>query len=70
MQKRIQFSKVTWPRGPYINQVSNAAKNLIQRLLARTPDARLQGEAVMQHEWFKSIDWDALHARKVCSGPA
>jgi serine/threonine protein kinase len=65
VKKRIQFSKVTYPRGPYVANVSNAAKNLIQRLLARSPEQRLQGEAVMQHEWFKAIDWAALRARKV-----
>jgi serine/threonine protein kinase len=69
VKKRIQFSKVTWPKGPYVNQVSNAAKNLIQRLLAKSPEQRLQGQAVMEHEWFRDMDWDALKARQVGQAP-
>jgi serine/threonine protein kinase len=67
VKKRIQFGKVTWPRGHYVNNVSNAAKNLIQRLLAKSPEQRLQSQAVKDHEWFRSIDWEALYARKVCT---
>ena len=65
VKKRILNGKVTWPRGPYTNAVSNAAKNLMQRLLAKSPEQRLRGEAVMQHEFFRSIDWDALRLRQV-----
>lgn len=69
VKKKIQNSKVLWPKGPYCAQVTNAAKNLIQRLLAKTPSQRLQGGAVMEHEWFKGIDWAALMARQVLPPP-
>ena len=65
VKRKIQAGKVTWPRGTYTNPVSNAAKNLIQRLLVRDPAHRLRGEAVMGHEWFRALDWDAQLARKV-----
>jgi serine/threonine protein kinase len=45
------------------------AKNLIQRLLGKSPEQRLQREAVKEHEWFRPkrfcfIDWEALYAPK------
>jgi serine/threonine protein kinase len=65
VKRKIQHGKVAWPKGAYVNPVSTQAKNLIQRLLAKLPDQRLTGEEVLQHEWFRDIDWEALLARKV-----
>jgi serine/threonine protein kinase len=65
VKKKILNSKVVWPKGQFVNCVSAAARNLIQRLLAKHPDARLTGEAVMAHEWFREIDWERLGRREV-----
>lgn len=65
VKKRILNSKIVWPKGPFVNSLSPVAKNLIQRLLAKSPEARLTGEAVMEHDWFKGIDWEKLERREV-----
>lgn len=65
VKKRILNGKVIWPKGQFVNMLSPAAKNLIQRLLAKSPEQRLTGEAVMQHDWFKGLDWDKLERREV-----
>lgn len=65
VKRRILSGKVAWPRGPFVAVASNSAKNLIQRLLAKSPEARLAGEAVKQHDWFKGLDWDKLERREV-----
>jgi serine/threonine protein kinase len=70
VKKRILNSKIVWPKGPFVNTLSPAAKNLIQRLLTKSPDLRLTGDAVMEHEWFKGIDWDRLERREVCPAAA
>ena len=67
VKKRILNSKIVWPKGPFVNTLSTPAKNLIQRLLAKSPEARLTGQAVKEHEWFKGLDWDKLERREVCS---
>lgn len=67
VKKRILNGKVQWPKGKFVAVLSPAAKNLIQRLLAKSPDQRLTGEAVMQHEWFKGIDWGKLERREIPS---
>ena len=66
VKRRILSGKVVWPRGPFVAVASNSAKNLIQRLLAKSPDARLAGDAVKHHDWFKGLDWDKLERREVC----
>lgn len=70
MKKRILNGKVQWPKGKFVAVLSPTAKNLIQRLLAKSPDQRLTGEAVMQHEWFKGIDWGKLERREVRNRPS
>ena len=65
VKRRILAGKVVWPRGPFVAVASGAAKNLIQRLLAKSPDQRLAGDAVKEHEWFKGLDWDKLERREV-----
>lgn len=69
VKRRILSGKVAWPKGPFVAVASAAAKNLIQRLLAKTPEHRLAGDAVMQHEWFKDLDWGKLERREVRCSP-
>eukprot|EP00892_Ulva_mutabilis_P008167 jgi/Ulvmu1/5722/UM024_0075.1 len=67
VKRRILSGKVVWPKGPFVAVATSGAKNLIQRLLAKSPEQRLAGEAVMQHDWFKDIDWGALERREIPS---
>eukprot|EP00798_Chlamydomonas_sp_ICE-L_P009762 gene9762-7637_t len=50
--------------------MSDAARDLISRLLERKPVKRigmLKGQAadVKNHPWFKGFDWDALSSRRM-----
>eukprot|EP00191_Tetraselmis_sp_GSL018_P002817 CAMPEP_0177614176 /NCGR_PEP_ID=MMETSP0419_2-20121207/22512_1 /TAXON_ID=582737 /ORGANISM="Tetraselmis sp., Strain GSL018" /LENGTH=708 /DNA_ID=CAMNT_0019111209 /DNA_START=131 /DNA_END=2257 /DNA_ORIENTATION=- len=52
---------------PYM---SEAAKDLILRLLVRKPAKRLgmlsgRAQDIKEHKWFEGLDWDALEARKM-----
>lgn len=67
VKRRIQNSKVVWPRGPHTPVVTNDAKNLIQRLLCKLPRERITGPDVMRHPWFKNMNWEALKKRQVPS---
>ena len=47
-----------------------AWQDLVTRLLERKPSRRLGmgpggADDVRRHKWFDSLDWDALHARKL-----
>ena len=68
VKKRIQHGKVVWPKGRFVNPVSKASKDLIVKLLNKSPAERLGAngvEDVMAHPFFKSINWVTLLARKV-----
>lgn len=44
---------------------SSAARDLIARLLVKDPDTRLgSAEEIKHHEFFKSVDWTELLARR------
>ena len=53
----------------FLKHMPNDAVDLIRKLLIRKPEERLGyhkgAEAIMDHEFFKSIDWDALYRREV-----
>ena len=46
----------------FLVKKNRIAKKLIEQLLHRSPDARLGGSfaALKAHQWFDSLDWDAL----------
>ena len=44
---------------------SSAAKDLIEKLLEKDPEKRLgSAEEIKSHEFFRSVDWDELLARR------
>lgn len=53
----------------YPEHMPNDAVNLIRKLLVRKPEERLGyhkgAEEIMDHEFFHSIDWDALYRKEV-----
>jgi len=53
----------------YPINMPNDAKDLIQKLLAREPEERFGyhkgAEEIMNHEFFKTIDWGALYRKEV-----
>jgi len=64
--ERIRKAELVFP-----THISPAAKSLCQGLLRRDPNMRLggesdgEGEKVMHHEFWGSLDWDAVYNRKV-----
>jgi len=49
-----------------ITNVSDTAKDLIERLLVRDPNNRLvDPKVIKQHPWFSSIDWAKLETKEV-----
>ncbi len=54
---------------PYPKHMPNKAVDLIRKLLVRKPEERLGyqkgAEEIMDHEFFNSIDWDALYKKEV-----
>ena len=53
----------------YPEHIPNDAVDLIRKLLVRNPEKRLGyhkgAEEIMDHEFFKTIDWDALYRKEV-----
>ena len=45
------------------DHLSDELKDLISKLLVRTPSKRLGSKAVRDHQWFKGFDWNALMNR-------
>jgi hypothetical protein len=55
------FGKLEW--GADAEHVPLAARDLIQQLLEKRPEARLGARGaseIKQHEYFKGVDWDTL----------
>ena len=54
---------------PYPEHLPSDAVDLIRKLLVRDPEERLGyqkgAEEIMDHEFFNSIDWDALYEKEV-----
>ena len=54
---------------PYPKHLPSDAVDLIRKLLVRKPEERLGyqkgAEKIMDHEFFNSIDWEALYKKKV-----
>lgn len=65
MYKNICFGKIKFPRGV----IGDDGKQFVKGLLNRNPKHRLGSqndtEDLKKHEFFKSIDWDLLAARKI-----
>ena len=58
------------PLADTAHQSSPGAQDLVARLLERKPSRRLGmgpggADDVRRHKWFDTLDWDALHARKL-----
>lgn len=53
----------------YLHHMPNDAVNLIRKLLVRKPEERLGyhkgATEIMNHDFFSSIDWDALYRKEV-----
>jgi len=61
MYNKIMNDKLVFP--PH---VSSEARSLLQALLERNPDKRLQDPRVIKaHPYFKGIDWDAIVRKEV-----
>lgn len=61
----IKFGEVVFP-----SWLRGQARDLIQKLLHKSPAQRLGGSPedsaeVKRHEWFSDIDWDALYQRRI-----
>ena len=54
---------------PYPDHMPNDAADLIRKLLVRMPEERLGYQKgaveIMDHDFFSSIDWDALYKKEV-----
>jgi len=60
MYQKILHGELRFP--PYI---SEDAVSLLEGLLERDPEARLQGEAIKSHPFFADIDWQDLFDKKI-----
>lgn len=61
MYSKIMTAKLTFPKN-----ISEEAKSLIEQLLVRDPEKRLQDPAIIKkHPFFKEIDWDSLLAKEI-----
>ena len=65
MYKKIKEVSYRWPI-----KVSPAAKDLVGKLLRKSPSSRLgfggQGIGPLKkHKWFANLDWDALARRSI-----
>lgn len=61
MYKKILRQPVEFPESV---PISEEAKDLIRKLLIKNPKQRLgtigDGEEILNHEWYKGIDWRAI----------
>lgn len=67
--KRIEKAPVFYPRN-----LSGEVRSLLVKLLKREPSERLGAgkggvEAIKQHEWFDSVDWQALMHKETFESP-
>jgi serum/glucocorticoid-regulated kinase 2 len=66
MYELIKDAKLKFPASP---EVSEEGKDFIKSLLVREPKRRLgtskDFEDIKNHKWFKDLDWDALHIKKL-----
>lgn len=67
--KRIEKAPVFYPRN-----LSDAARDLLSKLLVRDPEKRLgcggEGIAEIQrHPWFRTTDWEAMECKKGLVSP-
>jgi serine/threonine protein kinase len=60
MYQKILFAPLKFPAF-----VSNPCRDLIARLLNRNPEDRLTGADVLSHEYFESLDMDALMRKEI-----
>ena len=63
--EKILSGKIDWPR-----QIEPVVKDLIKKLLVQDRTKRLGNmkngaEDVKRHRWFKNIDWDEVHQKKL-----
>jgi len=60
--RAISNSELKYPQNFLRNKDNKLAKEMIEQLLNRTPEARLGGSfaALRAHPWFESLDWVAF----------
>lgn len=61
----IMYQKILNGELKFPSFISDDAKSLLEGLLNRDPEERLQGDAVLQHPFFSDINWDDLFSKKV-----
>lgn len=63
------YNAILTDEPPFPQYLPTDAVDLIRKLLLRKPEERLGyqkgAEEIMDHEFFSSIDWDALYKREV-----
>ena len=63
------YDAVLTTEPPYPKHLPSDAVHLIRKLLVRRPEERLGyqkgAEEIMDHEFFNSIDWEALYKKEV-----
>lgn len=60
MYQKILNAQLTFP-----SSMSSQAQSLLEGLLTRDSEARLSGDGVKKHPFFKGINWDDLEAKKI-----
>mmetsp|Transcript_314 Transcript_314/g.342 ORF Transcript_314/g.342 Transcript_314/m.342 type:complete len:441 (-) Transcript_314:111-1433(-) len=60
MYQKILNGQLTFP-----SYIDETCRDLLEGLLTRDPEKRYDGQDLMEHEFFKDIDWDALLERKI-----
>lgn len=78
--QNILSRKIDWPEDEELDQISDEAKDLINRLLCSDPTKRLGanteekfscgGEEIRNHPWFADINWDTLRDDEASFIPA
>jgi len=62
MYQKILEGPLRFPEG-----MSEDAMDLLEGLLERDPDERLNGEDLKEHPFFDDVDWDKLETKKNCT---
>ena len=61
MYQKIMTAKLSVPKS-----VSDSARDILEKLLIRDPEARLTDpETIKAHPWFAPIDWEKLFAKEL-----
>lgn len=61
----IMYQKILNGELKFPSFISDDAKSLLEGLLDRDPEQRLQGDAVLQHPFFADINWEDLFEKKI-----